>query len=249
MDPFGMVGSIVGAGIGAYGQHQANKSNQQIAREQMAFQERMAHSAQDFSERMSSTSVQRSVADYRAAGLNPALAYERSASSPTGVTAGGAASRSENVMRDAPAVMSNALALKQLKQGIDIAKAQSDADLKIKGHTADAEAARAENIVADSHQKRQGSEFQLLQQPFDLRAAELRNILSQFEIPGLRNEAEIQELLGKMAPSARITASVLKDILGIAGAARGLRGTQSITEQIQRRAKGITETTTRTSKP
>lgn len=244
-----VAGSVVGAGIGMFGQAQANTANRDIAREQMAFQERMANSAQSFSERMSNTAVQRATADYRAAGLNPALAYDRGASSPTGVTAGGAGAHVENTMRDAPNIVANALTMKSLQQAIQIARKQSDADLAIKKHTANAEEARAENIVAQSHQLRQGSEFQLQQQPHDLRAAELRNIISAFDIPGLRNEAEIQELLGKFAPGTRMTASVLKDILGMAGSVRGLRGSQSITEQIQRRSKGLIQTRTTTRSP
>lgn len=129
MDPFTMaaIGTGLGTAAGIWGQSNANKTNRDIAREQMQFQREMATNAQAFSERMSSTAVQRSVADYKAAGLNPALAYERSSSSPTGVMAGGSSAHVENIMRDAPSAVSNAIALKQMRATFQLTEQQRDA--------------------------------------------------------------------------------------------------------------------------
>jgi len=70
-------GSVVGGLVSAFGQGETNRTNLQIAREQMAFQERM-----------SGSSYQRAMKDMSAAGLNPMLAYmQGGASSPQGAMA------------------------------------------------------------------------------------------------------------------------------------------------------------------
>lgn len=112
-----LMGGLKAIGAGALsflGGEYHNRDQRRVMREQMRFQERM-----------SSTAVQRAVADYTAAGLNPALAYERGASSPAGSTVA--------LANTVEAGMGRAMAMKALQADLDLKRTQAAASAQLAG--------------------------------------------------------------------------------------------------------------------
>jgi hypothetical protein len=97
-----LLGGAVGA-VGSYmGTTSANQANQAMSQAQMDFQREENKRAMDFSQSMADTSYQRGIADLKAAGINPMLAYQHGgAASPQGVSSGGSTATMQSALGNA----------------------------------------------------------------------------------------------------------------------------------------------------
>lgn len=195
----GALGSV-GVGIGSwFGQRSANKENERLSKEQMAFQERM-----------SSTSAERSVEDYTRAGLNPALAYDRPASSPAG-----SLSRVEDAVGKG---ISSALQAKALHQSLENARVQNEAtklqtqaDIELKSSQSlrnlqEGATSVSQNALLGAQLRfaDQNIKFSAIDQPFSTRQKAAEAAIREFGVAGARNQSALDTRLGEMSPGLRL---------------------------------------------
>lgn len=191
---------LIPGALSAGGALRQQSTSRQIAREQMAFQERMA-----------STQAQRSAADFEAAGFNPALAYGHQAASPSGASA-----TAENILGAGVSSAQSARMVQKQLQLLDQQILEQSNRAAISGSqrieaTAVGRAWSSEDVqsafsdylkqklkadFSEQLDRQRSAQFRADMDPTERRILEARATMDELGIPALRNEAAIAEYLG-----------------------------------------------------
>lgn len=207
---------LLGAGLGFWGSERRNKQEREAAREQMAFQERM-----------SSTAAQRSMEDYQRAGLNPALAYSRTASTPGGAMPGVEDSISKSVSSGQQAVAFKQ-AIQQQKENIRLTQEQQAATRAANQR----DTAASELSHTQAQKQFQDLVFASINQPLHTRMAAAEALITELQIPGAKNTADWETMVGKWGRAVGPAASAISSITSLGRLMRAGKGVTNITRNI-----------------
>lgn len=230
--PIASIGSaIIGGVLGNEGGENANQASAKMAREQMAFQERM-----------SGTAYQRAVTDMKAAGLNPMLAYSQGgASTPPGQTV-----KFENTLGQGVASAGQAMQIAQAVQQVQQSEAQTqllvDQAAKTRSETLDNRLHSAKMVqeterlyqagnLDSQKQLTEAQQYELTKALRQLRELELdvsansfsadvakrkaESELTQLEIPKAKGEAKFYDKMEDLPAALKMLLMIIRGGQGI----------------------------------
>lgn len=176
------LGQVAGGFLGRSGQRETNRANLAIAREQMAFQERM-----------SNTAYRRSARDLEAAGLNRILALGSPSSTPSGALAT-MRNPEEALQRGIEQGTSSALQARRMSQELRNMRA-----LESKMQAEEDLVRAQEDVAAEDIQNRRQQRIESVARAASLLTGAQQNVvntaLSQQRIPGAKAEGDLWRLL------------------------------------------------------
>lgn len=200
----------VAAGVSsALGQRSANRTNIRLQQQANMFSAAEALKNRQFQERMSNTAVRRRMADLRAAGLNPMLAYMSDASTPGGATPNIGAARVES--ETAPGV-SSALEATMARMNVKLLREQIQrTQAEKRGTAARADREEARNRALGFRRRKDGSLHLDLSMPgiTDLVQAEIASAkagasLSELAVPEREALAKVWRAVGERGKGAQL---------------------------------------------